>query len=66
MTTRPVPPGTLTEDERHALVFKGLSNKSLIRRGQIMGLDWAIRIVLKHLNNPVPFLEDELKRLVKS
>lgn len=62
----PLPPGTLTEDERHALVFRGLSNKSLIRRGQIIGLDMAIRLVLAHRNNPLPFLENELKRLVES
>ena len=63
-TTTPTPTGALSEDERRALVFKGLSNKSLIRRGTIVGLDMAIRIVMKHHTNPLPFLEDELKRQV--
>ena len=62
--TKPLPPGTLTDHERRALVEVGMRNGSLIQRGIIAGLDLAIRIYHAHRDNPLPFLEDELKRQV--
>lgn len=57
-----LPPGTLTDSERRRLLERGVRRGSLQERGIIVGLDLAIQIVLRHLDNPLPFLEDEFKR----
>lgn len=60
-----LPPGTMSDRERRQYVETAMRQGSLFERGIVVGLDLAIQIVLRHIDNPLPFLEDELKRRVK-
>lgn len=62
--TGPLPPGAMSDHERRALVEEGMRKGSLMQRGIISGLALALQIYHAHRDNPLPFLEDELKRQV--